>query len=182
VQNLTADLAQAMGLQDLSGAMVNAIEAESPAEQAGLRTGDVVVRINQHVVQNASDLQTQLGLTRIGDNVTLQIYRGGKVKYLSAQIADPFASYTAGETLARPYQGAYLKAVIDQSSFGENLGIQVGKVTPDSRAWKIGLRNGDVIFEINQRRVKTLEALRSINTVWHLRLRRDQRLLTLSSR
>lgn len=182
VQDLTADLAQAMGLQDLAGAMVNAVEADSPAEQAGLRTGDVVVQINQHPVKNAADMQTQLGLTRVGDQVRLQIYRNGRQRTLSARIADPLASFTAGETLARPFQGGYLQAVVDKSHLGENTGILVGKVEPDSRAWKIGLRDEDVIFNINRQRVKTLDALRQWNHVWHLRLRRGRQLLTLSSR
>lgn len=185
VQDLTADLAQAMGLQDLAGAMVNAVDADSPAEQAGLRTGDIVVQINQHPVKNAADLLTQLGLTRIDEQVRLQIYRNGRKRTLAARIADPLASFTAGETVARPFQGAYLKAILDQSHLGEHAGIHVGRVEPESRAWKLGLRDDDVIFDVNRQRVKTLDALRQWGEgihIWHLRLRRGQRLLTLSSR
>ena len=182
VQDMTADLAQAMGLQDLAGAMVNAVEADSPAEQAGLKTGDVVVQIKQHPVKNAADLQTQLGLTRIGDKVSLQIYRNGRKRTLSARIADPLASFTAGETVARSFQGAYLKTVVDQSHLGENPGILVAGIESESRAWNIGLRDEDVIFDVNRQRVKAVEDLRSFKHIWHLRLRRGQRLLTLSSR
>ena len=182
VQNMTADLAQALNLQGLVGAVVNAVEPDSPADQAGLQAGDVVVRINQHQVQNADDLQTQLGLARIGDKVRLQVYRDGTMHTLSARIADPFADFTLGATVSRAFTGALLQAVQDRSSFGNNSGIQVGKVTRDSRAWKLGLRIEDVIFQVNRQRVTTLDDLRQIRSVWHLRLRRGTRLLTLSSR
>jgi len=182
VQNMTADLAQALNLQGLVGAVVNAVEPDSPADQAGLQAGDAVVRINQHQVQNADDLQTQLGLARIGDKVRLQVYRDGTMRTLSARIADPFADFTLGATVSRAFTGALLQTVQDRSSFGNNPGIQVGKVTRDSRAWKLGLRIEDVIFQVNRQRVTTLDDLRQIRSVWHLRLRRGNRLLTLSSR
>lgn len=75
-----------------------------------------------------------------------------------------------------------LRAVTDQSRFGENAGIRVGKVTQDSRAWRLGLRMNDVIFEVNRQRIKTLPQLRQFTSVWHLRLRRGEQLLTFSSR
>ncbi len=182
VQDLNADLAQALGLNQRAGAMVNAVETDSPAEDAGLQEGDVVLQINRHTVQNAEDLLTQLGLARIGDKISLQVYRNGHKRTLTAQIADPFANYTPGERLTRAFQGAVLKAVTDQSRFGENAGIRVGKVTRDSRAWRLGLRMNDVIFEVNRQRIKTLPQLRQFSSVWHLRLRRDEQLLTFSSR
>lgn len=182
VQDLSADLAQALGLTQRAGAMVNAVEADSSADDAGLEEGDVVLRINQHPVQNAADLLTQLGLVRIGDQVTLQVYRNGRERTLTARIADPFASYTPGERLTRVLQGAVFKAVTDQSRFGENAGIRVGKVTRDSRAWRLGLRMNDVIFEINRQRVRTLPQMHQFSTVWQVRLRRGEQLLTFSSR
>ncbi len=183
VQDLNADLAQALGLQQQTGgAMVNAVEADSPADGAGLQAGDVVLQINRHQVQSAADLLTQLGLARIGDQVTLQIYRDGSTHTLAANIADPFASYTAGEQLSDVFQGAVFKAVTDQSRLGENAGIRVGRVAQDSRAWRLGLRMDDVIFEINRQRIKTLPQLRQYTAVWHLRLRRGEQLLTFSSR
>ncbi len=182
VQDLNADLAQALGLSRRAGAVVNAVEADSPADEAGLREGDVVLQINQHLVQNAEDLLTQLGLARIGDRITLQVYRGGRERTLAARMADPFSSYTPGGSLTRAVQGAVFRAVTDQSRFGEHAGIRVGKVTRDSRAWRLGLRMHDVIFEINRQRIKTLSQMRQFTTVWHLRLRRSEQLLTFSSR
>ncbi len=182
VQDLNADLAQALGLNQRSGAVVNAVEADSPADEAGLREGDVVLQINQHPVQNAEDLLTQLGLARIGDRITLQVYRDGRERTLAARMADPFASYTSGGSLTRAMQGAVFRAVTDQSRFGEHAGIRVGKVTRDSRAWRLGLRMHDVVFEINRQRIRTLPQMRQFTTVWHLRLRRGEQLLTFSSR
>ncbi len=186
VQNLTLDLAQAMGLQQKSGAMINAVKSGSPAEQAGLRVGDVVTKINQHQVLNAADLHTRFGLTRIGDEIILEIYRNGRRKQLTARIADPFDAFTPGAKISRILEGALFDEILDESSYGENRGIMVGKVEPDSRAARIGLRDDDVIFEVNRQRVRSLEELkrfvRSHGKIWHLQLRRGQRLVTLSAR
>lgn len=186
VQNLTPDLAQAMGLQQFTGAMINEIKPKSPAEKAGLRVGDVVSKINRREVLNATDLHTQLGLTRIGDKVTLEVYRDGQRKQLTARIADPFANFTPGKQINRILQGALFDEVLDNSSYGKNRGIIVGKVEPESNAARIGLRNDDVIFEVNRQRIISLDELGEVvndsGRVWHLQIRRGQRLVTLSSR
>ena len=88
-----------------------------------------------------------------------------------------------GRKISRQFRGALLGEVIDESSLGTNPGIAVGPVEEDSRAWQRGLREGDVVFQINRSRVKTLEQLREAaeEKIYRIKLRRGKRLISLVS-
>lgn len=149
-----------------------------------LRVGDLIVRLNDHPINTSTDLNTQLALIRVGDRVVVQIIRDGRKKRLRAKIADPFEDFVKGRTIGRRFRGAMLGEVIDESNLGRNPGIAVGPVEEDSGAWKSGLREGDVLFQVNRSRVKTLEQLREAaeERISRIKLRRGKRLVTLVSR
>jgi Do/DeqQ family serine protease len=77
IQDLTPELAQAMSTHQTEGAVIARVETGSPAEQAGLRTGDLVVAANGTAVHSGTQLRNTIGLARIGDQVTLTIDRRG---------------------------------------------------------------------------------------------------------
>jgi S1-C subfamily serine protease len=184
VQDMDAELAQAMGMHGKRGAMIAAIQPGSAAQRSGLRTGDVVIRINDQAISSAGDLRTQLGLMRVGEQFALEIVRDGERRLLRARIADPYANFVPGDQIASRLLGTRLGEVNDQSNLGTNPGIAVGKVEPDSPAWQLGLRDNDVIFQANRRRIQTLEELRDVAAkgIWQLKLRRGNSLVTLVSR
>lgn len=185
VQDLDADLAQAMGIPGgHRGAMVNQVDPGSSADTAGLRTGDLVVRLNDQAVNSASELRTLLGLMRVDEHFALEIVRDGERQLLRARIDDPYAGYLPGDRVSAAFSGAYFGEVIDRSKLGENAGIAVGQVAEGSNAWRAGLREGDVIFEVNRRRVTSLQEVTRLaaERVWQIRLRRGDNLVTLVSR
>ncbi len=185
MQNLTPDLARALKLPaKTAGAVVNGVKPDSAAEQAGLKAGDLITRLNERSISGATDLTTQLALLRVGDRVELEVIRDGRNRTLSAQIADPFAHFVDGDDISRQLQGARLGEVIDESSFGKNRGIAVGPVVENSNAWNAGLREGDVLFQLNRSRIESLDDLRKATDdgVYRLKLRRGSRLVTLVSR
>ncbi len=184
-QDLTPALAQALGIAARqSGAVVNDIEPNSAAAESGLQPGDVIVALGDRAVAGAADLETQLALRRIGDRIQLRVLRDGSQRTLKAQLADPYATYVDGASVAAILSGCRLKAVLDESGLGRLRGIAVGPVIEDSAAWERGLRKGDIIFEANRERVDTLDALGGIadNGLYQLRLRRGDRLITMVSR
>src|SRR5216683_3372572 len=75
-QDLTPDLAQAMNTPRTTGAVIAKVEVGSPADRAGIKTGDLVVAANGVAVRSATQLRNAIGLTRIGDEVTLTVDRG----------------------------------------------------------------------------------------------------------
>jgi S1-C subfamily serine protease len=185
LQNLTPDLARALELApDSRGAVVSGVKTGSAAARSGLRAGDLIVRLNDQLINDATDVKTQLALLRVGNRVVLQVIRNGKKKRLNARIADPFEHFVKGSQISRQFRGALLGEVVDESSLGINPGIAVGPVEEDSQAWQNGLREGDVLFQINRSRIKTLEQLREAadDKIYRIKLRRGKRLISLVSR
>ncbi len=89
VQNVTPDLAEALGLAEAGGAVVTAVAPGSSAEAAGLAAGDVIVAVDGRAVAGAADLRNRIGLTPADSKVTLTYYRKGEKHSVSAQIALP---------------------------------------------------------------------------------------------
>ncbi len=92
IQDVTPDIANAMGLDKAGGALVARVEANSPAAKAGLKQGDVITAVDGQPVRNASDLRNQVGLVRVGEKVDLTYRRGkdeNKVTLRVAELPDP---------------------------------------------------------------------------------------------
>jgi Do/DeqQ family serine protease len=184
-QDLTPDLAQALDLGLQSGAVIAKIEPNSSAARAGLAVGDVVVRVNGRDVGSGADLRNQLGLLRVGSKVELVVIRDGRTLQLSARLADPYDNFVKGRSVARLFDGAMFGNTVDESPLGRLEAVAVGRVEPDSAAWTMGLREGDVILEANKQRVRSVEQLTRLaqsDGVQMLRLRRGDQLLLVMAR
>jgi Do/DeqQ family serine protease len=88
IQDLTPDLAQAMSTAHTTGAVIARVDPASPAERAGLHTGDLVVAVNGVAVKSGTQLRNMIGLTRIGDNVELTVDRRGAERKVAVHV-DP---------------------------------------------------------------------------------------------
>jgi Do/DeqQ family serine protease len=86
IQDLTPDLAQALGTRYTQGAVIARVEPGSPAERAGLRTNDLVVAINGAPMRSGSELRNRVGLSRIGDEVELTVERGGSERNVTVRV------------------------------------------------------------------------------------------------
>jgi Do/DeqQ family serine protease len=86
IQDLTPDLAQALGTRHTQGAVIARVEPGSPAERAGLRTNDLVVAINGAPMRSGIELRNRVGLSRIGDEVELTVERGGAERSVTVRI------------------------------------------------------------------------------------------------
>ncbi len=155
-QDLTPELAQAMGLANSDGVVIVEVAEDSPAARAGLRRGDVVTHVNGRRVRSSVDLRNQVGLTPIGEELELRIQRGREVRNLRAKIEPVQAAAGRGGQALLELAGA---AVTDFEQGGRSQAVIVVKVERNSPAWMHGLRDGDVIAGINRRRVRSVEEL-----------------------
>jgi serine protease Do/serine protease DegQ len=94
IQDLTPELAQAMNTKQTNGAVIARVESGSAAEQAGLHSGDLVVAVNGTVVRSGTQLRNMIGLSRIGDQVTLTVDRRGSEYSIPVRI-EPAAAAAA---------------------------------------------------------------------------------------
>ena len=86
IGDIEPEAAATLGLGEVRGAVIAQVEAGSPAEKAGLKTGDVVVAVNGKPVQGATDFRNRIGLTPVGDQVKLTVRRGRDERQVTVTI------------------------------------------------------------------------------------------------
>jgi len=161
-QDLTPELAQAFGVHDLNqGVVVVQVGANTPAAKAGIKSGDIIVKVNDRDIRSRSELRTAIGLLRVGETIRLEILRDGKQRTMTAVIAEPSVEQLAGEVLS-PWLNGAVFGEIDESSplYGRIAGVIVAEIKADSPAQRGGLRPGDIVVAVNRRPVASLGDLR----------------------
>ncbi|MGE0153863.1 MAG: Do family serine endopeptidase [Reyranellaceae bacterium] len=88
VQDVTPEIAAAIGMKQPTGALIARVEPNSPAAKAGLKQGDVVLEVNGTTVRNSSDLRNRIGLVRIGEKVDVTYRRNEDERSTSMRVAD----------------------------------------------------------------------------------------------
>ena len=152
---VTPDIAHSLGLPSAVGALVSQVVEGSPAERAGIRTGDVITSVNGQPVKSNSELRNTIGLLRVGDKLDIGLVRDGKPVRVSAVIADTTTELAGGPaSIHKSFEGA---ALADAPEAG---GALVRSVEPGSAAAQAGLRPDDVIVGANRGRVSSLRELR----------------------
>jgi Do/DeqQ family serine protease len=178
---VTPDIAHSLGLPNALGALVSQVVDGSPAEKAGIHTGDVITSVNGQPVKSNSELRNSIGLMRVGDKVEIGLLRDGKPVKVTAIIADTTATTQPGpaESIHKAFEGATLTDAPDGG------GALVKSVEPGSAAAQSGLRNNDVIVGANRGRVTNLQQLRERakgNSVLVLEVRRGNGILIIPLR
>ena len=140
------------------GATIADVQSDSPASKAGLRKGDVVTGFNGRPVRGPAELRARLGVVPVGDTVELQVQRGGEKRTLRAQIGAIEARGSGGEAV-QELAGAVFREVAQAGLPGRNRAVLVTAVKPESPAFRVGLRAGDVIVGVNARRVTSVKEL-----------------------
>ena len=152
---VTPDIAHSLGLNNAVGALVSQVVEGSPAEKAGIRTGDVITSVNGQPVKSNSELRNSIGLRRVGDKVDIGLVRDGKPLKVTAVIADTATEAPGGAaSIHKSFEGATLSDVPEAG------GALVRSVESGSAAAQAGLRAEDVIVGANRGRVGSVRELR----------------------
>ncbi len=161
IQDLTPELAQAFGIPMTGGAVIAQIMPDSPAERAGIREGDVVVRVNGNDIDTAADLRNAVGLLRVGQVIDVVVLRRGRAITTRATIEEPKLAFMDGDVISRRLAGARFSNVTDDLGTRERMGVRVTDVRPGSPAWNAGLRKDDLVVSVNRRPIRNLEEMRA---------------------
>ena len=160
IQDLTPELAEALNLDITRGAVVTRVEPGSPAEQARVAAGDIVVAVDGIAVTNSADLRNRIGLVRVGGKVTLTVLRDGRRRVVQVRVAKVERATYAGSESAPQLAGAIFQAMGGEHPLsGQIDGVVVADVERGSRAWRNNIRPGDLIVAINRERVRSVEEL-----------------------
>ena len=160
IQDLIPDLAEALGTSHERGAVVAQVIPGTPAEAAGIQIGDVIVEMNGEPVVGSSDLRNKVGLLRVGDAVRLTIERDGKPMTIELAVGERSEVALGAGSQIPQLEGVVLGPLTPSSPLYEEVeGALVIEVEVDTPAWNAGLREGDVIVEVNRREVKSTEEI-----------------------
>ena len=156
IQDITPDLRDAFNLKKGQfGVLVTNVFEDTPAEKAGLETGDIILEVDGQVTSSTAQLRSRIGVKKVGDEVRLTILRDGKRIERSVEIGAAQPRMAQAEDLPELLAGLR----IDNNPDGE--GVLVVGVAPNSPAAYSGLRPGDVIVSANKRRVRDIDSFRA---------------------
>ena len=167
IQDITDDVAEYYGLTERDGVLVYQVLPESPASRAGMKDGDIVKALDGQAVHHSRALIDQVGGMKAGRRVSLGILRDGKSQTLQVEIGErPLDVDATGGTAAEAWRGLRVGNLSPQQAEQFNVpagttGVVVLEVAPNSPADQAGLREGDVINEINRVRIENLNDYRN---------------------
>jgi serine protease Do len=169
IQDVSQKLAKSLDLGDAQGALINSVSPDSPSEKGGIMPGDVITRFNRQKVVESSDLPPLVGQVPPGESVPVEIVREGSKQELDITVAVLDGDSGSGGNAASPDDfGDRLGLVVESlsnsqlSQLRSRGGVLVSEVLPQSPAFKAGLSRADVIVQLGQVSVVSLEGYRAL--------------------
>ena len=163
LQDIDRDLAEAYQLSKPEGALVSKVSADSPAEAAGLKAGDIILAYNQQALLRTSDLIHLINRSRINQQVELLVLREGQRRSIKAKLSaapdDQPKPIESSQTQKENINyGLRLRALSEQEQSKYKLhGVLVQEVQYGSAAERAGIMRYDVISRINNTQIHSLD-------------------------
>lgn len=175
IQNVEPALARKLELPSTSGVLVAEVNPRSPADRAGIRSGDVIVEFNKQEVKDVRQLRWEVARTRPGTSVPVQVIRNGRSRSLTVNVQEldgdrvALAESDQGTRDDETLVGVAVSDIDGQARRSWSIpnsvqGVLVVEVEPGSAAARAGLRAGDVILEINREPVDSSEKAIELTT------------------
>ena len=172
IQNVDENLAKSFNLKKAEGILISEVQHGSPAEKAGLKQGDVILRLNNTPLDDANDLRNQISLLSPGSKAGLQIIRDGKTQDIEITIGEQPANFSklakggSADTTGLNQFGLSMQnlspELAEQFGYKQDQGVIIKGVEPGSTAALAGLKPGLLIEEVNRQRVHTLQELDTV--------------------
>jgi serine protease Do len=168
IQELTPELSQKFGLKKSNGALVSDIAKDSPAAKAGIIRGDVILEFNGKEVKDVSSLRNMVAQSKTGSEVSMKILRSGKeytvkviIVEMPREIAEVVPSQLPNDSEAEALTGLTVMDLTKEIArqlglYKDEKGVVVVKVEPGSPADEAEMKKGDIIKEIDKKKVDNL--------------------------
>lgn len=157
VQNLTQQLREAMELEGVDGVLVTRVAENSAADEAGLRSGDLITALDRRSIDSSQTLRNIEGLLSVGGEVQIEYLRDGRARSAAVMVFEDLDARISGRRLDPRLDGLVLSRVPERS---RATGVLIEQVRRNTPAWDSGLRPGDLIVAFNRRPVDDLATLR----------------------
>jgi Do/DeqQ family serine protease len=189
LQNITPEIAEGLGLKRASGALVAGVSANSPAAKAGIKTGDVIVSIEDQVVEDQNGFDYRFGTKPLGGQAKVGLLRSGRetVVTVALQSAPDRPREEVVIKSRSPLSGAKVgnlsPALAEELRLDPSAeGVVVLELGNGSIAQRLGFQKGDVVISINEKRVATSKDLERVtrdpSRLWLVTILRGGRQIT----
>lgn len=171
VQSLTPELISQFNLPDTKGALVAKVITDGPADKAGLREGDLIKKIDKRDIFSPDDLVNIVSHLEIGKKADIIILREGKELGITVPIGERPKEEDIVVSRAKPdvgkdWRGIHVTELTQelkrQLGIIQDTGVVVLRLEPDTPAGMSGIREGDIIDEIDRKEIKTLDDFQNI--------------------
>ena len=169
IQALTPELAEGIGRQSTEGAIIVSAASGSPAADAGLRSGDTILQVNDQIVDGPTELARIIGAFDPGETVDVLVWRDGEAETIEVELGTLPSERELASTFRTPDLDRSQPGILDQLGVTvapaptvgrDGNGLVVTDIAPGSVAAERDLREGDMIVEVAGRPVQTLSDLR----------------------
>lgn len=190
LEPVNRDVAEALGLDRISGAVVSRVSNRGPGARAGLQAGDVITRVDGFEVADPRAAYYRLTTRGIGNNARIDLLRNSRPVTLDLPLTappQPGKDDVRNMTGPHPFDGARVSNILpglaDELGIDEGDGVAIVSVRPGSLAQRLGFQPGDVITELQRQRVDSIADLEQRITerqrTWFVGIRRDGKSLLL---
>lgn len=178
IQSVTDEIAESLGMDHASGALIASVNEEGPAHAAGIKAGDIILKFNGQIVEEMRSLPRIVADTKIDSEVDVVLLRDGKEKSIGVKVGELEKAEQAGflgSTVMEEETDSYgteigplglavepvTEELREEYGVGEDVakGLVIVEVDEGSQAQTKGLMAGDVIVEVNQKQVATAKEI-----------------------
>ncbi|HLZ73532.1 Do family serine endopeptidase [Phenylobacterium sp.] len=162
IQDITPDIAESLGLPVHQGALVADVVPDGPSARAGVRSGDLVLKVNGHAVTSSGDLTRQVAMVKAGDPIQIEIRRDGRPQALTIRSGlrpseEQLALNDGGDGGPLGERGGSASGGLGlMVAPHEGGGLTVERVSPASDAGQKGVRPGDVIEQVGGKKANSV--------------------------
>ena len=163
IQEVTSELAEALGMEIPKGALVSQIIEDSPAEKSGLKEEDVILFFDGEEIFYSSDLPLTVGSIRPESKVNAMILRDGKKKTVQVTVGElPKDPALAFENTQQNFLGLVVENQANDNQRSSVEGVLVTSVDPDGIAYESGIRRGDIIYSLARSRIENVNEFKEV--------------------
>lgn len=155
IQDIDTKLKEEKKIETLKGAYVAGVGEESAAKAAGIKEGDVLVKVNDIPVGSVAELQEQVGRYRPGDKISIEILRGGKLQTVKVELKNRSGNTDIVKAVDPSVLGGEFKDVTAQTKAKFRIpgGLEVTEVAKNGLLEKVGISKGYIIVKVNQQNI-----------------------------
>ena len=169
IQEIDSGIAEKLGLAKPMGALITSVLNDTPAEEFGLQKGDIIVAINGETIKNVNHLRAAIALYKPTTTVSISILRDGQTQDISVMLSERSAQMVGhakdSEGHADLWKGLSVQNLTadlaEKLGHTSDEGVLIAGVTPGSAAAKAGLRRGDLILEVENQAIHSVEEFKS---------------------